>query len=97
MKVITTRISEENFEDLERIEKEEQADRAEVLRKLLAKGIKEWKMKRALELLRERKVTLRKAASVASISYVEMLDLASKHRIDLGYSIEELERDLRNL
>lgn len=97
MKVITTRISEEHFEDLEKIEKEEQADRAEVLRRLLAKGIRDWKLKKAIELLRERKVTLRKAAEIASISYVEMLDLASSHRIDIGYSVEELERDLRNL
>ncbi len=97
MRVITARISEEYFEDLERIEKEEHADRAEVIRKLLAKGIKEWKLKRALEMLRERKVTLRKAANIASISYVEILDLASKHGIDIGYSLEEMERDIRNL
>ncbi len=97
MKVITARISEEYFEDLERIEKEEHADRAVVIRKLLAKGIKEWKLKNALELLREHKVTLRRAASIASVSYVEMLDLASKHGIDSGYSLEEMERDFRNL
>lgn len=97
MKVITTRISEEHFEDLEKIEKEEQADRAEVLRRLLAKGIREWKLRKAIELLRERRVTLRRAAKIASVSYVEMLDFASRHRIDIGYSVEELERDLRNL
>lgn len=79
------------------IEKDEHADRAEVIRKLLAKGIKEWKLKKAIELLREHKVTLRKAANIASVSYVEMLDLASKHGIDVGYSLEEMERDFRNL
>ncbi len=97
MKVITTRISEKYFEDLEKIEKEEQADRAEVIRKLLAKGIKEWKLKKALELLKEHKVTLRKAANIASISYVEMLDFASKHVIDMGYSLEGVEKDVGNL
>ena len=97
MKVITARISEKHFEDLEKIEKEEQADRAVVIRKLLAKGIKEWKLKKALELLREHKVTLRKAANIASISYVEMLDFASKHVIDMGYSLEDVEKDVRNL
>jgi predicted HTH domain antitoxin len=79
------------------IEKDEHADRAEVIRKLLAKGIKEWKLKKAIELLREHKVTLRKAANIASVSYVEMLDLASKYGIDVGYSLEEMERDFRNL
>lgn len=97
MKVITTRISEDYFKDLQMIEKEEHTDRAEVIRKLLAKGIKEWKVKRALELLRAHKLTLRRAASIASISYVEMLDLASKHGIDIGYSSKDLERDMRSL
>ncbi len=97
MKVITARNSEENFEDLERIEKEVQADRAEIIRKLLTKGIKEWKLKKALELLREHKVTLRTAANIASISYVEMLNFASKHGIDMGYSLEDVEKDVRNL
>jgi predicted HTH domain antitoxin len=97
MKVITARISDKYFEDLEKIEKEEQADRAEVIRKLLAKGIAEWKLRKALELLREHKVTLRKAARFASVSYVEMLDFASKHGIVSGYSLEEMEKDIRNL
>ena len=79
------------------IEKDEHADRAEVIRKLLAKGINEWKLKKAIELLREHKVTLRKAANIAAVTYVEMLDLASKHGIDVGYSIEEMEKDFREL
>ena len=40
---------------------------------------------------------MRKAASIASVSYVEMLDLASKHGIDMGYSLEEIKRDVRDL
>jgi predicted HTH domain antitoxin len=97
IKVITGRVPEEHFRDLKRIEKEEHADRATVIRKLLAEGIKQWKIKRAIDLLRAHKVTLRKAASMAGITYVEMLDLASKYKIDIGYSLEELEKDMRGL
>ena len=97
MKVITSRISDEYFNDLKMIEKDEQADRAEVIRKLLAKGIKEWKLNKAIELLRENKVTIRKAAKIAAVSYVEMLDIASKQGIELGYTVEDLEKDLSNL
>lgn len=93
MKVITARIEDEYFEDLKRIEKEEQTERAEVMRKLLAKSIKDWKINKALDLLKEHKVTLRKAAKLADVSYVEMLDLASKEDIDIGYSLKELKRD----
>ena len=97
MKVITSRISDEYFNDLKMIEKDEHADRAEVIRKLLAKGIKEWKLNKAIELLREHKVTIRKGAKIAAVSYIEMLDLASKHGIDIGYSLEDLEKDFGNL
>jgi len=96
MKVITARIADENFKDLKLIEKEEQADRAEVVRRLLSEAIKRWKIKKALELLKEHKVTLRKAAAMAGVSYIEMLDLASEQKIDIGYSLEELEKDTRN-
>lgn len=97
MKVITARIAEEHFRDLKLIEREEQADRAEVIRRLLADAIKRWKTKKALDLLREHKITLRKAASIAGVSYVEMLDLASEYKIDIGYALEELEKDVGNL
>ena len=93
MKVITARIEDKYFEDLKRIEKEEQTERAEVMRKLLANAIKEWKIQKALELLKKRKITIRKAAALAETSYSEMLDLASDV-VDIGYSLKELRKDL---
>jgi len=45
-----------------------------------------------LELLKDHKITIRKAASMADVAYVEMLELAKK--LDIGYDLEELERDL---
>lgn len=94
MKVITTRIEDKYFEDLKQIEKEEQTERAEVTRRLLATAIKGWKTKKALELLKEHKVTIRKAAAIAETSYVEMLDLASKTDINIGYTLKELRKDI---
>ena len=95
MKVITTRIEDKYLEDLMRIEKEEHTERAEVIRKLLAHSIKEWKTKKALELLREHKITTRKAAKLANLTYVEVLDLASKADIDIGYDLKEFQRDIK--
>ncbi len=94
MKVITARIEDKHFEDLKKIEKEEHTERAEVMRKLLASAIKEWKLKKSLQLLREHKVTIRKAASIADVSYLEMLNFASDLDIDIGYSLNELKRDI---
>jgi len=95
MKVITVRIEDKYLEDLKRIETEEHADRAEVMRKLMASSIKEWKIKKALQLLKEQKVTIRKAAALAEVSYAEMLDLSSRLDINIGYGLEELRRDTK--
>ena len=93
MKVITTRIEDKYFHDIKEIEKEEQTEMAAVTRKLLASAIKEWKIKKALELLKKRRVTIRKAAEIAEVSYVEMYDLMAKADIDIGYSAENLKKD----
>lgn len=95
MKIVTVRIDDKYFEDLREIEKDEQIERAEVMRKLLAKAIKEWKIKKALDLLKEHKITLRKAASIADVTYSEIIDLASKVDIDIGYDLKELRKDAR--
>jgi predicted HTH domain antitoxin len=92
MKVITSRIPEKYFKDLEMIQKEEKIDRAEAVRRLLTKAISEWKKEKALTLLKDHKITIRTAASMAEVTYVEMLELAKG--IDIGYDLEELERDL---
>ena len=94
MKVITARIPEKYLQDLKEIEREEHTERAEVIRKLLADAIKNWKQKKVLELLKEHKITFRKAASFAGLTYVEVLDLVSREGIDIGYSPDELEKDL---
>lgn len=62
--------------------------------KRLVNSSEKWRMKRALEMLKERKVTIRKAVEIAETSYVEMLDNASKAGIDIGYGIKELKEDL---
>lgn len=97
MKVVTARIEDDYFEALKAIEKDEQTDRAEVVRKLLAKGIEDWKLKKALDLLKEHKVTIRKAAVLAGIPYLEMFDLMSKLDIDVGYTVKDLRKDLEAL
>ena len=39
-------------------------------------------------------ITIRKAAALAGVSYVEMFDLISKADIDIGYNVNDLRRDL---
>lgn len=97
MQPVTTRIPEDDEEWLSELEDEMSADRAEVLRRLIRKGLAEWRTERAIEQLRDHHITLRKAAELAGVSYVEMLSLATDAGINIGYTTEELERDLERI
>ena len=94
MKTVTTRIPEDDEEALAELEEAMSADRSEVLRRLIRQGIDDWRQERALEQLREHSITLRKAADLADVSYVEMLTLAAEEGIDVGYTTDDVERDL---
>ena len=94
MKPVTTRIPEDDEELLAELEREMTADRSEVLRRLIRDGLKDWRKQKALDQLREHEVTLRRAAEMANMTYVEMLSLAAEENIDIGYTTDELERDL---
>jgi len=94
MKTVTTRIPEDDEAALAELEAEMSADRSEVLRRLIRQGLADWRRERALDELRDHNVTLRTAAELADVSYVEMLSLAADEGIDVGYTTDDLERDL---
>jgi Arc/MetJ-type ribon-helix-helix transcriptional regulator len=94
MKTVTTRIPEDDEELLAELEDELSADRSEVLRRLIRQGLADWRTERALDQLRDHGVTLRTAADRAGVRYVELLCLAAEKGIDVGYTADDLERDL---
>ena len=53
------------LEDLERISKKRGVNRSVVIREMLKQGMREFKLKEALQLLRERKITVWHAAEMA--------------------------------
>ena len=94
MKTVTTRIPEADEEALAELEAELTADRSEVLRRLIRDGLDDWRREKALDGLENHELTVRRAAEIADVPYVEMLTLAAEEGIDVGYTTEDLERDL---
>ena len=97
MKTVTTRIPERDEGAITELEEEWGVDRSEVLRRLIRAGLGEWRTEKALEKLREHDVTVRRAAEIADVTYVEMLSLASEEGIDVGYTTDDLARDLERI
>lgn len=96
--IMSVRLGRELNMELEAIEKKWQIDRSEVIRRLLANAIKEWKIQDVLEDIREHKKSVGKAAEECGISLWEMLNLIRKKDVNwTGYSREDLEKDLEIL
>ena len=97
METITARVPQGLLNDLKKIESEERTERAEVIRRLLAEGIGEWKLRKALEMIRERKASMRAAAKFAGIRYLELLDRVEQEVIPLDYTHSDLRADMEAL
>ncbi len=94
--MITTsvRLPKETVEEIEKLSKEEGIDKGTLIRKLIAESLREYKIKKALELYREGKVSLWKAAEIAGITYREALEELKKRNIPFKYDLEDLEVDI---
>ncbi len=93
--MVGTRLPESLVADLERIEKVEQTDRSTVLRKLLYRAVKDWKLEHYAQEYGQGKVTLARAAEEAGVSTWEMMEYLRQRKIPAQYSLEDLEHDLK--
>ncbi|MBI4210695.1 MAG: UPF0175 family protein [Candidatus Diapherotrites archaeon] len=97
MQVVTTRLDDKDLKELSEIENAEKADRAIVIRKLLARGTMAWRLESAVKKLRDREISIRKAAELARLPYSEMLDIMERENIDSGYTLKDLYGDFGKL
>ena len=67
----------------------------DIIARALKQGLDALNEKSILDLYRERKITLQRAAEMLSIDIWEMIEKAKKAEIHLDYSTEELAEDLR--
>lgn len=87
---MTARISDSLLDAIKEIEEEEKADRAEVVRRLLDRSVKEWRLSRALGMASSGAWTTRRAAKYAGLRYHEFIDRLAEAGIDTGPSLKEL-------
>lgn len=94
--MITTsvRLPKELVKEIEKVAREEKVDKGAVLRRFADAGLKEYKVRKALEKYREGRVSLWKAAGLAGITYREALEEARRRNIPFQYREEDLERDV---
>jgi len=95
MATISVRVDDDTLRDLELLREDSKVDRSEVIRRLLDKAIKNAKLERAMQLLRERKISTGKAAELAGVTLYEIIEAMGKYDVYVDYTPEDLRRDLR--
>ena len=91
---ISIKLPEDIIGIIKEIEETEQIDRATAVRKLLAKAIEKWKEERAIQLYRDGKVTLWRAAGMANLSLREIMKIVAEKGIEMHYTEKDLEEDI---
>jgi predicted HTH domain antitoxin len=94
---VSARIPRSQLREVERLAEMRGLDKSTVVRALLDLGLRETKLKEALDLVRERKVSVWRAARMAGIYYREMLAALRTHNVPFPLSERELERELGEL
>jgi len=95
VEVLSVRVPREVLRWLDELAKLEGRERGEVVREILAQGVRERRVELALRLYREGRVTLWRAAEVAGLSLWEMVGELEKRGVEVQYGLRELEEDLR--
>ncbi len=94
MPTISVRLDKSTLKEVEFLMKEYKTDKSEVMRRLLGRGLKQAKLEKVLELLRQHKISIGKAAKLADVTIYEMIEFCKKNEIRIGYTTEDLRHDL---
>ncbi len=90
-RAVTTRLKMELLKAIQEIAEEQSIDRSSAIQRLLEIGLREYKMEKALNLYRDGKVTLWKAAESAGVTLREMMEAIKARDIPYQYDFEALE------
>ena len=90
MTIVAARLDTEGIERFQKITKK---NRSEVVRELVEAGRKH----RAVELYREKKVSIGLGAKLAGVSLSEFFDLLAEHGVDLNVTLDDVKAGLTTL
>ncbi|MBI3026715.1 UPF0175 family protein [Candidatus Woesearchaeota archaeon] len=94
---VSTRIEEKILDEIDELTKEKHMDRASLLRNLIVEGLAIERKRKILNMCKEKRISLAKAAELLSVDLWQMIDLIKEESLYLDYSEEELKEDLEGL
>ncbi len=92
---VATRLSELEVKEIEQLAENEDLDKSTFLKKLLHKGLSEYKVEYAFRLYKEKKISLGKVAEISGLSIWRIIGLLKQHDVTLNYDLEDLKHDIK--
>lgn len=96
-KFLGARIETQIMDIVEEIARERNVDKTNAIKILVSAGWKELRLEKALNLYREEKISIDKAAKIAGLTVSEMMKEASLHGIKSEETIEEYKMGIKIL
>ena len=93
MASISARLPDDEAEELERVAEMLGEDKSSVIRKALSEGLRELRVRRAVERYQTGDVSVKQAARIAGVSLGEWLEIARERNLTTQLSPDDLERD----
>ncbi len=93
--VVSVRLEEEILKYAEERAKEEKIPKSAVIRKLVALGLEYDRLKKAVELYRDRKVSLGKAAEIANVPITQMMDWLVRSGVKSNVTLDDYKAGLK--
>lgn len=87
--VVSVRLEEELMRYASRKAKEEKIPKSAVIRRLLALGMEYDRLRKGVELYRDRKVSLGRAAEIAGVPITQMMDWLVRFGVKANITIED--------
>jgi len=93
MPSISARLPDDEAEELERVAEMLGEDKSSVIRKALSEGLRDLRIRRAVERYQTGTVSIKQAARIAGVSLGEWLEIARERNLTTQLTPEDLERD----
>lgn len=94
---ITTRLPKDMLKDIDKASQLEHLGKSEVMRRFLADGLEQWRIRKALRLYADKILSFGQAARFAKVSVWRFTDILKEQKVALQLDQEELEQEFRSI
>ncbi|MFB6353428.1 MAG: UPF0175 family protein [Halobacteriales archaeon] len=93
-KHVTARLPPDLYDAIESMREAEHLDRSTAIKRLLERGIEDWRLETAIARYRDGSISLGKAAELAGVSHWRLLDALDNRGIESSSAADDLEADI---